>query len=173
MPGKATVHNVVKDRLIISALILAALPFVKRPVAWAHVTLETSLNLLWVLLALGAFVRWVAPGDRRRPVHPPGLVSLVFVLFLLFPVISANDDLVQLDLINDAQTSQCIITSLKSDKQLSVSAGLLGSTAVPAVKVHSFLPFLPLTSGFVFEPVHAACVATPGETTGNHSPPLC
>jgi hypothetical protein len=123
------------------------------------VTLETSLNLLWVLLALGAFVHWVAPGGRRRPVHPPGLVSLVFVLSLLFPVISANDDLVQLDLINDAETSQCIITSLKSDKQLPGSAGLLGSPAVPAIKVHSLSP---PTFEFVFEPVHA----------GNHSPPL-
>ena len=163
-------RNPVKDRLIITALVLAALPFVKGSVAWAHVTLEMSLNLLWVLLALGAFVHWVAPGGKRRRLHPPGLVSLVFVLSLLFPVISANDDLLQLDLINDAQTSQCITTSLKSAKQLPGSAGLPCSPAAAAVNVHSFLP---LTSEFVFQPVHAACVAIPGEATGNHSPPLC
>lgn len=166
-------RNPLKDRLIITALVFAALPFVKGPVAWAHVTLEASLNLLWVLLAFGAFVRWVAPGGRRYRLHPPGLISLVFVLLLLFPVISANDDLVQLDLINDAHTSQCTTTSLKNDKQLTGWAGLLGSPAVPAVKVHSFLPFLPLTSDFVFEPVPAAWVAIPGNATGNHSPPIC
>jgi hypothetical protein len=78
-------RNAAKDRLIITApLIRAALPFVKGLVAWAHVTLEASLNLLWALLAFGAFVRWVAPGNRRRRVHPPGLVSLVFVLFCCF-----------------------------------------------------------------------------------------
>jgi len=159
-----------RERRVITALVPAALPFVIWSVISARITLETSLNLLWVLVALGASVHWVAPGDRNRRVHPHGLVSLVFVLSLLFPVVSANDDLLQLDLMDDARTSQCIVTDLKSDKQLPGSAGLLGSAAVSAVKVHSFPP---PTSESVVEPVHPAWVAIPGDATGNHSPPLC
>jgi len=161
------VNNALKDRLIMTALVFAALPFVKGPVAWEHVTLETFLNLLWVLLAFGAIVRWVSP-DRRRCRHAPGLVSLVFVLSLLFPVISANDDLVQLDLINDAETSQCAAASFKTDKQLPGSAVVTGPPAVPEIKIN---PLHPISSQFVFEPLPAVSVTIPGGTTGNHSPP--
>ncbi len=160
--------NALKDGRAIAGLVLVALPLVLCSVAWAHITLETSLNLLWVSLAFGAFAQWVA--DRRRRAQPSGLVSLIFVLSLLFPVISANDDLAQLDLINDAKTSQSIARSLRNDKQLRGSAGLLGSPAVLALKVPSFLPF---TSEFVFEPAPAASVAIAGDATGNHSPPFC
>jgi hypothetical protein len=179
-----TVHKAVKDRLIISGVIIASLLFAICSVAWAHaaleasldlspwahMTLEASLNLLWLLLAIGALAHCVGPGGRRCRAHLPGLISLVFIFSLLFPVISANDDLAQLELINDAKTSQSITTSLKSDKQLPRSAGLLGSPAALAVQLASFLP---VASEFVSEPAPAAVsVATPGDTTGNHSPPL-
>ncbi len=161
-------RSALKDGRAITGLVLVALPVVLCSVVWAHITLETSLNLIWVLLAFGSFAEWVA--DRRHRARPSGLVSLVFVLSLLFPVISANDDLAQLDLINDAKTSQSIVSGLNNDKQLRGSAGLLGSPAVLAVKVPSFLPF---TSEFVFEPAPAASVAIAGDATGNHSPPVC
>lgn len=176
-------RKVVKDRLIISGVALAALPLVIISVPWTHkaveaaldlrpwvhMTLEASLNLLWVLLTVGAFVHWAAPGSRRRT-QLSGLVSLVFVLSLLFPVISANDDLTQLDLINDAKTSQLITASLKSNKQLPGSAGLL---ALPVAAASQLAPSLPLASEFIPEPARPASVATPGDATGNHSPPLC
>jgi hypothetical protein len=176
------VRKVDKDRVLISGAIVAALPLVVGSVPWAHtlleasvnlrpwmhITLEASLNLLWVLLTIGAFVHWAAPGSRRRT-QLSGLVGLVFVLSLLFPVISANDDLAQLDLMNDAKTSQSITTSLKGDKHLH-SAGLCDS---PAALVNAIACFLPVTSEFVSEPARLASVATPGDATGNHSPPLC
>jgi hypothetical protein len=178
------VRKPVKDRLIISGLALAAVPLVIYSVPWthtaveaalnlrpwAHMTLEVSLNLLWVLLTVGAFVHWAAPGSSRRRTQLSGLVSLVFVLSLLFPVISANDDLAQLDLINDAKTSQLITASLESNKQLPSSAGVLG---LPVAAASQLAPFLPLASEFIPEPARPASVATPGDTTGNHSPPFC
>jgi hypothetical protein len=180
------VRKSVRDRLIISGVIVGTLLFANCSVAWAHaaleasldlspwahMTLEASLNLLWLLLAIGALAPCVGPGGSKCRAHLPGLISLVFIFSLLFPVISANDDLAQLELINDAKTSQSITTSLKSDKQLPRSAGLLGSPrAALAVQLASFLPG---ASESVSEPAPAAVsVATPGDTTGNHSPPLC
>ncbi len=159
--------NVLRDRLTISGLVLAALLFVICSVSWTHMTLEASLNLLWVLLASGAFVYWVTSGHRAPHVHTPGLVSLLFVLSLLFPVISANDD-AQLDLINDAKTAQSV--SIETEKQLRSSAGLLGLPVELAITLPSFLP---LIFEFAFRPVPAACVAILGDATGNHSPPSC
>jgi hypothetical protein len=177
------VRATIKDRLIVVGLVLATLLFVVgfvpsahttleaslnlRP--WAHMTLEASLNLLWVLLACCALVRWLGPAASRRCAHVRGLVTLVFVLSLLFPMISANDDLTQMDLLNDAKTSQSIV-KLQTDKHLTVLAGLLGLPIVPAVQSAFFLPG---DSGFISQDDHAASVTTPGNTTGNHSPPLC
>jgi hypothetical protein len=177
-----TVRKAVKDRLIISGAIAAALLFAICFVAWAHtaveasldlspwahMTLEASLNLLWLLLAIYALAHWVGPGASRRRAHLPGLISLVFILSLLFPVISANDDLAQLYLINNAKTSLSITTSLKNGKQLH-SAGLPDWSAALADLSACFLP---VTAEFVPGSARPASVATPGEATGNHSPPL-
>jgi hypothetical protein len=132
-------------------------------------TLEACLNLLWLLLAIGALTHWTGPDNSRCRAQLPGLISLVFILSLLFPVVSANDDLAQLDLINDAKTSQSITTSLKNDKQLHSIASLDSSAALVAPSAC----FLPVTFEFVSEPARPASVATPGDATGNHSPPLC
>jgi hypothetical protein len=178
------VRKTIKDRLIMVALVLAALLFALCFVSWAHTTLEASLdlrpwvhmtleaalNLLWALLAFGALLHWVAPDTRKHCAHAAGLVTLVFVLSLLFPVISANDDLAQRDFLNDANTSQGIVSGLQSDKHLPVPGGLLRPAAIVALQSPSFPPG---DSGFFSEPDRAASVATPGDTTGNHSPPLC
>jgi hypothetical protein len=53
--------------------------------------MENLLNLCWLLLAVAALVGWrcqAARGGHGRP-----LVALLFVLALMFPVISASDDL--------------------------------------------------------------------------------
>jgi hypothetical protein len=177
------VRNATKDRLIISGVVLAALPFVISSVPWthttverslhlcpwAHMTLEASLNVLWVVLAVGAFVHWTAPASSRLRSRLSRLISLVFVLALLFPVISADDDLAQLDLINDAKTSQAITLDLKSHSQPATAAPL-NPLALPASAfVVSLFPHFEL----VFAPARGLSVATPGATTGNHSPPLC
>ena len=55
--------------------------------------MEVLLNLVWMLLALPAWWLW-----RRRAHHPEAgpwqcLLALACLLVLLFPVISASDDL--------------------------------------------------------------------------------
>jgi hypothetical protein len=53
--------------------------------------MELILNLIWVVLAVSALCAW---GWRRsRPQSRPHLIALVCLLALLFPVISATDDL--------------------------------------------------------------------------------
>jgi hypothetical protein len=53
--------------------------------------MELLLNLVWVALAVGLFVIFW----RRRPAASNGLrmMALACVLLLLFPIISASDDL--------------------------------------------------------------------------------
>ncbi len=59
--------------------------------------MELLLNLIWVLLAVPAFWLWrreALPAHRSRYLSPVRCVlALGFVLLLLFPVISATDDL--------------------------------------------------------------------------------
>ena len=53
--------------------------------------MELLLNLVWVILAVSALGAW---GWRRNHPHSrPQLIALVCLLALLFPVISATDDL--------------------------------------------------------------------------------
>ena len=182
MATPSTVHNAVQDRLITTGLVLAALPVLICSVAWgqldaaldlcpwAHMTLEASLNLLWLVLAVGSLAHWLAPERTRRCHHLHGLVTLVFVLSLLFPVISANDDLAQQELINDAKSSQSLVASLRTDKPLPGTVWVLNSAVPPTIHLASYSPAL---ADSVSEPSVAASVTVLGDATGNHSPPLC
>lgn len=53
--------------------------------------LEFFLNLCWLLLAVPAYRLWHDRTDRYSPIHH--LVALVCLIALLFPSISASDDL--------------------------------------------------------------------------------
>jgi hypothetical protein len=53
--------------------------------------LELLLNLCWLLLIAPAFCFWVRKTDRAKPWHLA--VALACLLVVLFPVISATDDL--------------------------------------------------------------------------------
>ena len=177
------VRRAAKDRLIIGGVLIAILPltlstvpwvhkafdesFELRP--WAHLTLEASLNLLWVLLSLIALVRWSSPSSTRDRRRLFALVTLVFVLALLFPVISASDDVAQQELINDAMTVKSLSATFKADKQrhscVEVAAAPPSDSACAV--------YAPGVAEFTPQPVSNQSVATPGETTGNHSPPIC
>ncbi len=176
------VWKAVKDRLIMMGLATAVLPLAIFSVPWAHnafestldlhswvhLSVETTLNLAWVLLAVGTIVRWAAPGGKRRRL--PGLVTLFFVLALLFPVISATDDLAQMALIADTSTAESISITVKTIKKPASPAGLL---ATPAATAAQLISPLILTHQSVYEPAVSASLAMPGDATGNHSPPSC
>lgn len=53
---------------------------------------ETLLNLCWLLLAVVALIAWRRQ-EAAKPHGTPGLIALLCVLVLMFPVISATDDL--------------------------------------------------------------------------------
>lgn len=53
--------------------------------------MELLLNLIWVVFAVAALCAW---GRRRgKPQSRPHLIAVICLLALLFPVISATDDL--------------------------------------------------------------------------------
>ena len=51
--------------------------------------METLLNVVWLLVACGTFAAYAASGRRVRG----GALALVCVVALLFPIISATDDM--------------------------------------------------------------------------------
>lgn len=58
--------------------------------------MELLLNLAWMLLALPAYLLWRNSGDLRRGrrfTSAQCLLTLACVLVVLFPVVSATDDL--------------------------------------------------------------------------------
>lgn len=136
---------------------------------WAHLTFEASLNLLWALLAVAAFFHWAMPASGRRPVRLASLVSLVFALALLFPVISAADDLAEWGLINEATITQSVTTVVKSHKQ---AAGRTVQIGLPAIMPYRSDLVLSLAPASFSDLAPAANVTPPGGATGNHSPPL-
>jgi hypothetical protein len=55
--------------------------------------MELVLNTAWVLLSLSALAVWLAGERLRKQSLVPALIALACVFVLLFPVISATDDL--------------------------------------------------------------------------------
>lgn len=128
---------------------------------------EFFLNVVWFLAAIGAGVvllpRMSQAGNRRTL----ALASLICLFALLFPVVSADDDRAQQELLNDATISQMMVKSLDSVKQTpvcrakwSVSVAPLAVAAELEAEVgeadHGFV----MSAGFFDSPAI-------------HSPPCC
>jgi hypothetical protein len=160
-----------KDRLIgLGLLVLLTVPIAICTVPTAHTRLEAILNLLWILLAAGGFGHWLVQGGSRDRVNLE-LASVVFVLALLFPVMSTSDDYAEQEFINDGKTSQSLISSLKSEKKQYTASTTL--SASPAVTTAQFLSIAPRTFEFVSETAIPGNRAAVIHATGNHSPPIC
>ncbi len=132
----------------------------------AHASLGDSLDLLWILLTGGVFAHWIL---RRRPGSQPGtreLLSLTLALALLFPVISADDDLFLFDLPSDAQ---CLFAGPEKEKHAAVAA----KPHMPAAITAPYVPTLLYSLDLVPESGRVATLVLSSHATGNHSPPLC
>jgi hypothetical protein len=70
---------------------------------------EMLLNLCWLAVAALALSRWALHGRSGRVPALSSFLSLVCVLALLFPVISASDDLLQQEFTDDAGRTQAVI----------------------------------------------------------------
>jgi len=98
--------------------------------------MEVLLNSLWVLLALATILAWGRHARHAGAGHAHRFVALVCMLLLMFPVISATDDLhpAAQDIEDSSQRTQKAWTGIRSHV-----------TYVP----HSATPALPLISSRV------------------------
>ena len=97
--------------------------------------MELLLNLLWLTLALPAIWMWrhsPARGGRFRPtdcVRP--LALLACVLLLLFPVVSATDDLHAMrPEMEESNPSRRLVKQAANDRISAFSAGALATQSI-------------------------------------------
>jgi hypothetical protein len=106
--------------------------------------MELLLNLAWVLLALPAYWLWRRDDEARlaRRVTPlQCLLALGCVLVLLFPVISASDDLHAMRAeMEESATSKRTVRQASSDKNSGWVNRLQGFPAAVASAVRLFAP---------------------------------
>jgi len=106
--------------------------------------MELLLNLFWLLLAMPAFCLWrysrIAP-DRRKanPFH--GLLTLGCLLVILFPVISATDDVRAIRAEMEESPTGKRSVGQSSGEKSSASKSLIQPALPVAVKL-SFVPDL-------------------------------
>ncbi len=136
---------------------------------WAHVTLEAVLNALWIFLAFGALSHWLISAKSNTRVLR-GFISLVFALSLFFPVISANDDFLQQELINDSNTSQSLVSSLDAKRQFAVQAT---PRNMRPMLVFQLRPVRPVAFWRNPDLASRKYSAPAIRAFGNHSPPSC
>lgn len=133
--------------------------------------MELFLNLAWLLLALPAYWIW-----RRRPgMHLARvsslqcLLALACVLVLLFPVISASDDLHAMRAeIEDSVTSKRAVRQGASDKSSAWVNRLQGTPAMAASPLRLFAPEVRLLQVFV---VHLSPLAGSRAYYSGRAPP--
>ncbi len=91
---------------------------------------ELLLNLIWITLALGALCafarsrRWSS--RSRSPVGSKALLALTCCMVLLFPIISASDDL---------HPVQAAVEDASKRVQLALESGLSVRTATPVAAI--------------------------------------
>lgn len=112
--------------------------------------MELLLNLIWISLAPVAFF-WFLRGRRvsgqldRVPYHKP-LVALFCVLVLLFPVVSASDDL---------HPTQVILEEASKRVQLAVAPLHLVSPSPPASMLPAMLAVCLMCALAILRPWHS------------------
>jgi hypothetical protein len=105
--------------------------------------MELLLNLLWLTLALPAIWMWrhqsVCAKDRPRFHRIRPLVLFGCVLMLLFPVVSATDDLHAMrQEMEESSSSKKLVKQAVADKSLAriTTAGALPALIFPVSVVH-------------------------------------
>ncbi len=99
--------------------------------------MELLLNLTWLLLALPAYWLWRASRTAHKS-ELQRLLSLGFLLVILFPVISATDDLQAMR----AEMEESPAASKRTLRQVHSENGLLSAGQTPAVISGIFSSFV-------------------------------
>jgi len=100
---------------------------------------ELLLNLTWLLLAVPAYWMWRRRGQRLTPAQ--AVLSLACVLVLLFPVVSATDDLHAMRAeMEDSSTSKRAVRQAAGEKHSSGMSRLQGTMAAAVNAAWVFVP---------------------------------
>jgi hypothetical protein len=105
--------------------------------------MELLLNLAWVLLALPAYWLWRRDEEARqarRVTSPQCLLALGCVLVLLFPVISASDDLHAMRTEMEESASKRTVRQASGDKNSAWVSRLQGPPAAVGSAVWVVVP---------------------------------
>jgi len=135
--------------------------------------MELLLNLAWVLLGLPGYWLWrrgAAARRERRVTALQFLLALACVLVLLFPVISASDDLHAMRAeMEDSSISKRTVRQTGSDKTSAWVNRLQGPPAMVASA--SWIPVLEVR---VFEgsDVHESPLSRPRVLNAGRAPPF-
>jgi hypothetical protein len=135
--------------------------------------MELLLNLLWVLLALPAYWLWRRDAEtrlERRVTALQGLLALGCGLVLLFPVISATDDLhvVRAEM-EESATSKRTVRQASSDKN---SAWVNRLQSPPAAVASSVWVVAPEVRGLDVSVVCVAALAKESVGYAGRAPPF-
>jgi hypothetical protein len=127
-------------------------------------SVDAALNLGWVLVSVGILLLSWRTGRARE--HKQALLAVLFILVLLFPVISTADDSAEQALMYELAASPLSVKSTKEIKQVIVPAAQLS----PAVALAA--PSLVRPVG---ERLEADCFSSftlrLSSASGIHSPP--
>ena len=134
--------------------------------------MELLLNLVWVLLAFPAFWVWRVAKDRPGPGQQSRYcwLTLACILILLFPVVSATDDLQALRPEMEEASSQDALGSPHHGKLLASVRTVCDSFASPAT-LCSGRPE-PAISGLVAQPTMLLSANHLMITRAGRAPPL-
>jgi hypothetical protein len=134
--------------------------------------MELLLNLAWVLLALPAYWLWRRDAGSRlscRVSSQQCLLALGCVLVLLFPVISASDDLHTMRAeMEESATSKRAVRQAGSEKNSAGVNRLQGPPALVASAVWVVAPEVGLLKVFV---ASVLLPTTPGVVYAGRAPP--
>ncbi|HWY19734.1 MAG TPA: hypothetical protein VNX26_00855 [Candidatus Acidoferrum sp.] len=136
--------------------------------------MELLLNLAWLLLGLPAYWLWRrGAGARlaRRFSALQGMLALGCALVLLFPVISASDDLHAMRAeMEDSSISKRTVRQAGSDKN---SAWVNRLQGLPAAVARAALLAAPEVGWLDVSVLRVSPLAGPCDFHGGRAPPVC
>lgn len=144
------------------------------PGDWGLLTafMELLLNLIWLLLAVPAFCVWriakCSPGTNKR--SPYCWLTLACILILLFPVVSATDDLQAMRPEMEESSSQDTLGNRYHGKVLA-SVGVVCDSFLSPARLHCVRPE-PAVSGLVTRPITLPSAIHFVSTRVGRAPPL-
>ena len=131
--------------------------------------MELLLNLVWIGLALIAFVGF-ARGRRAKPApYRKPLIALGCALLLLFPIVSASDDL---------HPTQAVMEEASKRVQLVLAPLHLQRTSPPLPMLPAMLALCLMCALVVLLPWHPLALAKPALDgmalpSAGRAPPFC